>query len=77
MHLSDYITSLIVFFFMVVYFMMIFYVIIDVFRSHDLTGIAKAVWLVLLLFIPVITLVLYVIVRGNEMSNRGSAPAKK
>ncbi len=73
MHLSDFLTSLIVFFFMVVYFMMIFYVIIDVFRSHDLTGIAKAVWLVLLLFIPVITLILYVIVRGDHMAGRDSA----
>ena len=72
MHLSDFIVSMIVFFFMVVYFMMIFYVIVDVFRSHDLSGIAKAVWLVLLLFIPVITLILYVITRGNQMAARSS-----
>lgn len=44
------------------------YVIADVFRSRDLRGIAKAVWLLFILFVPFIGMLVYVIVRGDDMS---------
>jgi len=45
-------------------------VVFDLFRSHDLSGGAKAGWLILLIILPVIGVLIYVIVRGHGMSQR-------
>ena len=49
---------------------MYFHVVIDVFRSHDLSGWGKAGWLILLLVLPLVGLLIYVIARGPGMSQR-------
>jgi uncharacterized membrane protein YcjF (UPF0283 family) len=50
--------------------MISFNVIVDVFRSHDLSGWGKAGWLVVLLVLPLIGLLVYTIVRGPGMAQR-------
>jgi len=40
---------------------------IDVFRSHDLKGWQKALWVLLVLVLPLIGILAYFIVRGDEM----------
>jgi len=42
-------------------------VFIDIFRSHDLKGWEKALWLFLVILFPLIGVLLYLIVRGNKM----------
>ena len=42
-------------------------VLIDIFRSHDLSGWAKALWLIFVIFLPLIGVLAYVIVRGDKM----------
>ena len=42
-------------------------VFIDVFRSHDLRGWEKALWIIFVLVIPVIGILAYLIVRGDRM----------
>ena len=42
-------------------------VFIDIFRSHDLKGWAKALWIVLVLVLPLVGILAYFIVRGDEM----------
>lgn len=54
----------------VAYLMVLFSIIGDLFRDHELGGFAKAVWLIFLLFLPFITALVYVIVRGKGMSER-------
>ncbi|WP_217922877.1 SHOCT domain-containing protein [Miltoncostaea oceani] len=51
--------------------MIYFNVVIDVFRSHDLSGWAKAGWLVVLVVLPFLGLLIYVITRGPKMAERG------
>jgi hypothetical protein len=68
--LGDWLWSLFVIFFMVIYFMMLFRIIFDVFRSEDLGGWGKAGWLIALLFFPIISMLVYVIVRGKSMVDR-------
>jgi|LNFM01.1.fsa_nt_gb uncharacterized membrane protein YcjF (UPF0283 family) len=51
--------------------MIYFNVVIDVFRSHDLSGWAKAGWLVVLIVLPFLGLLIYVITRGPKMAERG------
>ena len=47
-------------------------VIFDVFRSSDLSGGMKAVWLLFILFIPLIGVLVYLIVRGHKMHDHAA-----
>ena len=42
-------------------------VFIDIFRSHDLKGWAKALWVLLVLVLPIIGIIAYFIFRGDKM----------
>ena len=42
-------------------------VVIDVFRSHDLSGWAKAGWLALVILVPLLGVLIYVIARNDKM----------
>ena len=53
------------------------YVFIDIFRSHDLSGWAKALWFLFLLFIPLIGVLVYLIARGGEMHDRAVQQAQQ
>ena len=69
--------SLLIIFFMVMYFMILFSVIIDIFRRHDMGGGMKAVWIILLLFIPFLSLIIYVIIYGQAMGQRRAAAVEQ
>lgn len=71
--LADWLWWLLAVFFMVIYFMMLFRIIMDIFRNHESSGWAKAGWLVILLFIPLITMLIYVIANGKGMAERDAA----
>lgn len=45
-------------------------VLADVFRDRRLNGWAKAAWLIFLVFVPFLTVLVYVIVRGRGMVER-------
>jgi membrane protein implicated in regulation of membrane protease activity len=53
------------------------YVFIDIFRSHDLSGWAKALWFLFVLFIPLIGVLVYLIARGGEMHERAVGQARQ
>jgi predicted PurR-regulated permease PerM len=69
--------SLIVIFFMVVYFMMLFSIIVDIFRRHDIHGGKKAMWLLFLLFLPLVGLIAYLIVNGHGIAERQAKDVQK
>jgi len=69
--------SLIVIFFMICYFMVLFSVVIDLFRNDQTSGIVKAIWIILLIFIPFLSLLVYVIVYHKGMSERNIKAAKQ
>ena len=45
-------------------------VFMDIFRSHDLSGGAKALWFLFVLVIPLIGVLVYLIARGTSMYER-------
>ena len=53
------------------------YVFIDIFRSHDLSGWAKALWFIFVLFIPLIGVLVYLIARGGKMQERAAREAQQ
>jgi hypothetical protein len=65
------------FFFWVVWIWVLITVFIDIFRSHDLSGVAKALWFLFVLFIPLIGVLVYLIVRGSSMHERSVRQAEQ
>jgi ABC-type multidrug transport system fused ATPase/permease subunit len=53
-----------------VYLMILFGILGDLFRDQKLGGWAKAGWVILLIFLPFITALIYVIARGKGMAER-------
>ena len=45
-------------------------VLVDVFRSEDLSSWSRAGWLMLIVLLPLLGVVIYMVVRGNGMSIR-------
>ena len=55
---------------LVAYLMLLFSLVADLFRDRDTSGLMKAVWYVLLIFVPFVTALVYMIVRGRGMAER-------
>src|SRR5881227_436136 len=65
------------FFLWVIWIWILIMVFIDIFRSHDLSGWAKALWFLFVLFIPLIGVLVYLIARGGKMHERAVQDAQQ
>ena len=54
----------------IIWIFLLFRVIIDIFRSHDLSGWGKAGWLIFVIILPFLGVFIYLIARGDEMGQR-------
>lgn len=70
MEFGQFLWSLLIIFFMIMYFMVLFNVVLDLFRNHEMGGGLKALWIVFLIFVPFLSLLIYVIVYGKGMAMR-------
>lgn len=59
----------------VAYLMVVFTILTDLFRDRDTSGWAKAVWVVALVVLPLVTSLVYLIARGRGMSERAGREA--
>ena len=64
-------------FLFVIWFWILITVFIDIFRSQDLSGGAKALWFLFVLFIPLIGVLVYLIARGGKMQERAVQQAQQ
>ena len=67
-------------FFFVIWIWILITILSDLFRDHELSGWAKAAWVLFLVFIPFLTALIYLIARGEGMRDRtikAQADAKK
>jgi hypothetical protein len=51
----------------VIFFWLLIMVFSDIFRSHDLSGWAKALWSIFIIFLPFLGIFIYLIARGGKM----------
>jgi hypothetical protein len=61
---------------LVAYLMVMFSIITDLFRDRETSGFAKAAWMVALIFVPFLTSVIYLVVRGGGMAERSFKSAE-
>ena len=59
-------------FYVVAYIFVVALVIVDLFRDRQLAGGGKALWIVFLVFVPMLTALVYVIARGRGMAERSA-----
>ena len=67
-------------FFFVIWIWILITILTDLFRDHEASGWTKAAWVLFLVFIPFLTALVYLIVRGSGMRDRtikAQADAKK
>ncbi len=55
--------------------MVLFSILSDLFRDKETNGFVKAIWVFALIFIPFLTALIYLIVRGHGMAERNAAAA--
>src|SRR5262247_572380 len=58
-------------------FLWVIWIFIDIFRSEDLSGWAKALWFLFVLFIPLIGVLVYLIARGGKMHEHAVQQAQR
>ena len=73
MFFNDFIWFLLWSFYFIAYLYVVIAIITDLFRDEELNGWMKALWIILLVFVPFLTALIYVIARGRGMAQRAQA----
>jgi Short C-terminal domain/Phospholipase_D-nuclease N-terminal len=74
---GSFLLALIEFFLFFAWFMCLFWVLSDIFRSRDLGGGGKTLWVIFVIVIPWLGILVYLIVRGHGMQDRQLEQAKE
>ena len=69
--------TILMIFLWVIWFWILITILIDLFRSHDLSGWAKALWFIFILILPLIGVLVYLIARGGKMHERAVREAQQ
>ena len=67
---GSFLLGLLEFFLFFAWFMCLFWILGDVFRSKDIGGVTKTLWVLFVIFIPWLGILVYMIARGNGMHDR-------
>jgi len=63
-------------FLFIVWIWLLIVVFTDIFRSHDLGGFAKALWVIFVIILPFLGVFIYLIARGGKMQEHADQQAK-
>jgi len=58
------------FFMFIIWIWLLIAIFVDIFRSHDMGGFAKAMWVLFVIVLPFLGVLVYVIARGHGMQER-------
>ncbi len=75
--LGDALLTVLAIFFVVIWIWILITVMVDLFRDRELSGWWKAVWVFFLIFLPFLTVFIYLIARGNGMRDRAIEDQKE
>ena len=67
--------TMLYFFLFIIWIWLLIMVFMDVFRSHDMGGLAKALWVLFIIVLPFLGVFVYLIARGGSMHERAAAQA--
>jgi hypothetical protein len=73
----DILWSILWFYFLVMWIMILFHIVSDLFRDHSLSGVAKTLWVLFLVFLPVVGVLVYIFSRGQGMAERSAAQQQR
>ncbi|MEI7747408.1 MAG: SHOCT domain-containing protein [Actinomycetota bacterium] len=68
--LLDVFLSIAMFFIIFYWLFLAITIVVDIFRSHDISGLSKALWLLFVLILPLLGVLIYLIARGGSMQDR-------
>ena len=71
----DFFLTMLYFFLFVIWIWLLITVFIDIFRSHDMGGWAKALWVIFIIVLPFLGVFVYLIARGGKMHERAAQQA--
>ena len=67
--------TMLYFFLFIIWIWLLIMVFMDVFRSHDMGGWAKALWVIFIIVLPFLGVFVYLIARGGKMHERAADQA--
>jgi hypothetical protein len=68
--------TMVILFVWIAWLFIFFHVVIDIFRSHDMGGWAKAAWFLAVILLPLFGVFIYVLARGDSMRDRDASRAR-
>ena len=71
----DFFLTMLYFFLFIIWIWLLITVFIDIFRSHDIGGWAKALWVIFVIVLPFLGVFVYLIARGGKMHERAANDA--
>jgi ABC-type multidrug transport system fused ATPase/permease subunit len=73
--LADLFGTMLGFFLLVIWFWLLIMIFSDIFRSTDIGGVAKTLWVIFVIILPFLGIFVYLIARGGKMHERAAAQA--
>jgi len=67
--------TMLYFFLFIIWIWLLIMVFMDIFRSHDMSGWAKALWVIFIIILPFLGVFVYLIARGGKMHERAAQQA--
>ena len=67
--------TMLYFFLFIIWIWLLITVFIDIFRSRDMGGMAKALWVIFVIILPFLGVFVYLLARGGKMHERAAAEA--
>ena len=67
--------TMLYFFLFIIWIWLLIMVFMDIFRSHDMGGVAKALWVIFIIILPFLGVFVYLIARGGKMHERAAQQA--
>ena len=75
--LADLLGTMLGFFVFIIWFWLLIIIFSDIFRSKDMGGGAKALWVLFVIILPFLGILVYLIARGGKMHERAEQAAQQ